>query len=38
MIWYSIILYYIPNNKWKIPMLNLMSGGSQQKRNTKKNV
>jgi hypothetical protein len=25
--WYNIIQYYVPNNKWMTPMLNLMIGG-----------
>jgi hypothetical protein len=27
MTWYNIIQYYVPNNRWMMPMLNLMSGG-----------
>ncbi len=35
MTWYSIIQYCVPNNKWMMPMLNLMSGGSWHKVSSK---
>jgi len=36
MICCNIIQYYTPNNIWKIPMLNQMSGGSWQRHNLEK--
>jgi hypothetical protein len=36
MIWYNINPYYIPNIRWKIPMLSSMNGGSWQKHNSEK--
>ncbi len=36
MSWYNIIQYCIPNNTWMIPMLNLMTSGSQQNLSSRK--
>jgi hypothetical protein len=36
MSWYNIIPYYIPNNKWTIPMLNMMSSESWQSPNSRR--